>query len=326
MATVRRTDDRRQGTDASRHHPRRLITVLFTAANVYLGLKIGITFATSIPARSSRWPSCASSRRDHPGKQHRPDHRVGGGDAVGDHLRPARPDHGRLVDRLPLLAVRRGDRHRRHPGRDVFRAAAPRARDRIGPALSRRRCRGRSAEGRRRGRRRRGENAAGWPRSSSSSLVSAAMPSSPRRGSSRPTRPATFKFGAGATTVSTSLSMALIGVGHLVGLGVGIAMLVGMIISWFVLVPWQTGHAPASPRPDVEALSDRVPRKGPLHRRRHDRRRRDLDPAQDHRPDHQGHHVGDRRQPRARAGGQEALPLTERDCRSPSSAARSSPR
>lgn len=27
-----------------------LITVIFTAANVYLGLKIGITFATSIPA------------------------------------------------------------------------------------------------------------------------------------------------------------------------------------------------------------------------------------------------------------------------------------
>ena len=28
-----------------------LITVLFTAANVYLGLKLGITFATSIPTR-----------------------------------------------------------------------------------------------------------------------------------------------------------------------------------------------------------------------------------------------------------------------------------
>ena len=27
-----------------------LITLVFTAANVYLGLKIGLTFATSIPA------------------------------------------------------------------------------------------------------------------------------------------------------------------------------------------------------------------------------------------------------------------------------------
>src|SRR5439155_8171866 len=39
---------------------------------------------------------------------------------------------------------------------------------------------------------------------------------------------------------STSLSMALIGVGHLVGLSVGIAMLVGMLISWVGLVPHYT--------------------------------------------------------------------------------------
>jgi putative OPT family oligopeptide transporter len=64
----------------------------------------------------------------------------------------------------------------------------------------------------------------------------------------------TFKFGAGATTVSTSLSMALIGVGHLVGLGVGIAMLVGMIMSWFVLVPWQSGLAGVASAADVEAV------------------------------------------------------------------------
>ncbi len=64
----------------------------------------------------------------------------------------------------------------------------------------------------------------------------------------------TFKFGAGATTVSTSLSMALIGVGHLVGLGVGIAMLVGMILSWFVLVPWQTGLAGVVSAADVETV------------------------------------------------------------------------
>lgn len=28
-----------------------LITLVFTAANVYLGLKVGLTFATSIPPR-----------------------------------------------------------------------------------------------------------------------------------------------------------------------------------------------------------------------------------------------------------------------------------
>ncbi len=63
-----------------------------------------------------------------------------------------------------------------------------------------------------------------------------------------------FPFGAGATTVSTSLSMALIGVGHLVGMAVGIAMLAGLIISWFVLVPWQTGLAGLGSGGELEAL------------------------------------------------------------------------
>jgi putative OPT family oligopeptide transporter len=64
----------------------------------------------------------------------------------------------------------------------------------------------------------------------------------------------TFGFGSGATTVSTSLSMALIGVGHLVGMAVGIAMLVGMVISWFVLVPWQTGLAGLGSTADLETI------------------------------------------------------------------------
>ncbi|MDQ3074668.1 MAG: oligopeptide transporter, OPT family [Pseudomonadota bacterium] len=63
-----------------------------------------------------------------------------------------------------------------------------------------------------------------------------------------------FPLGAGATTVTTSLSMALIGVGHLVGLAVGIAMLFGLIISWFVLVPWQTGLAGIASAADIETL------------------------------------------------------------------------
>ena len=46
-----------------------------------------------------------------------------------------------------------------------------------------------------------------------------------------------FKVGAGATMYGASLSMALIGVGHLVGVSVGIAMLFGLIISYFVLLP-----------------------------------------------------------------------------------------
>jgi putative OPT family oligopeptide transporter len=56
-----------------------------------------------------------------------------------------------------------------------------------------------------------------------------------------------FKVGSGATAVSTSLSMALIGVGHLVGLAVGIAMFVGLLISWVYLVPHYTAMTTAAP-------------------------------------------------------------------------------
>jgi putative OPT family oligopeptide transporter len=56
-----------------------------------------------------------------------------------------------------------------------------------------------------------------------------------------------FTLGGGATTVSASLSMLLIGVGHLVGVTVGIAMLVGLIISWGFLVPHYTALAGAIP-------------------------------------------------------------------------------
>lgn len=54
-----------------------------------------------------------------------------------------------------------------------------------------------------------------------------------------------FKLGAGATSLSTSFSMALIGVGHLVGISVGVAMFVGLLISWIGIVPWLTAPLPA---------------------------------------------------------------------------------
>jgi putative OPT family oligopeptide transporter len=56
-----------------------------------------------------------------------------------------------------------------------------------------------------------------------------------------------FKLGSGATAASTSLSMALIGVGHLVGMAVGIAMFVGLLISWVYLVPHYTALTPQAP-------------------------------------------------------------------------------
>jgi putative OPT family oligopeptide transporter len=49
-----------------------------------------------------------------------------------------------------------------------------------------------------------------------------------------------FRVGAGGSTIGASLSLALIGVGHLVGVTVGFAMIVGLIISYFILLPTLT--------------------------------------------------------------------------------------
>lgn len=62
-----------------------------------------------------------------------------------------------------------------------------------------------------------------------------------------------FRVGAGGSTVGASLSLALIGVGHLVGVSVGAAMLLGLVISYGVLLPALTwDHLPAGASvPDV---------------------------------------------------------------------------
>ncbi|SEA21964.1 putative oligopeptide transporter, OPT family [Bowdeniella nasicola] len=56
-----------------------------------------------------------------------------------------------------------------------------------------------------------------------------------------------FRIGSGGTLFGASLSLALIGVGHLVGVTVGIAMIVGMIISYGILLPMRSaGTLPAT--------------------------------------------------------------------------------
>jgi putative OPT family oligopeptide transporter len=64
-----------------------------------------------------------------------------------------------------------------------------------------------------------------------------------------------FRVGASATGVSASLSMALVGVGHLVGISVGMAMLVGILIGWGVVVPILTGTAAAAESAQHVALA-----------------------------------------------------------------------
>lgn len=67
------------------------------------------------------------------------------------------------------------------------------------------------------------------------------------------------RAGASVTGIDIGLSLALIGVGHLVGVTVGIAMLAGIAIAWGVLVPVLSSFHPVTG--DVAALADQVFRK-----------------------------------------------------------------
>ena len=43
-----------------------LITVVFTASNVYLGLKVGLTFASSLPTAAIFWKTIWCKRKPRP--------------------------------------------------------------------------------------------------------------------------------------------------------------------------------------------------------------------------------------------------------------------
>jgi len=63
-----------------------------------------------------------------------------------------------------------------------------------------------------------------------------------------------FRVGAAASTgYDFAWSLALLGAGHLVGLSVGMAMLTGLIIAWGIAVPWLTSITPAAAGVDLDA-------------------------------------------------------------------------
>jgi putative OPT family oligopeptide transporter len=65
-----------------------------------------------------------------------------------------------------------------------------------------------------------------------------------------------FRVGNGATGLSTGLSLALIGVGHLVGVTVGVAMGAGIIIAWGIATPILTALHPQTG--DVAAFANDI--------------------------------------------------------------------
>lgn len=64
-----------------------------------------------------------------------------------------------------------------------------------------------------------------------------------------------FRAGPGATGISGGLSFALMGVGHLVGISVGMAMFLGLVVGWWVLLPMLTAQNPLPGGAEVWALT-----------------------------------------------------------------------
>lgn len=220
-----------------------IITLVFTAANVYLGLKVGLTFATSIPAAVI---SMAVLRffKDHSIMENN----------IVQTIASAAGTLSAIIFVLPglvivgwwsgfpywitaalcalggILGVMYSIPLRRAlvTGSDlpypegVAAAEVLRVGDSHGAAA---------------------ENQRGLRVILIGSLVSAGMALLSALKLATGSLTAAFRAGAGGTMFGASLSMALIGVGHLVGITVGIAMIVGMLISYGILLPVFTSGA-----------------------------------------------------------------------------------
>src|SRR5690242_14552597 len=217
-----------------------LITVVFTAANVYLGLKIGITFATSIPAAVISMAILRAFR----------DSTIQENNIVQT-IASAAGTLSAIIFVLPglimvgwwtgfpywlsvavigiggILGVMYSVPLRRAlvTGTDLPYPEGVAAAEvlKVGGGVG-------GAE----------ENRRGLVLIGGSTIVSALSFITAETSLLTDSAARTCRVGAGASGISSSLSIALIGVGHLVGVAVGLAMVVGMFITWVVIVPHWT--------------------------------------------------------------------------------------
>jgi putative OPT family oligopeptide transporter len=217
-----------------------LITVLFTAANVYLGLKIGITFATSIPAAVISM-AVLKAFRDSTIQENN----------IVQTIASAAGTLSAIIFVLPglvmvgwwtgfpywlsvavigiggILGVMYSVPLRRAlvTGTDLPYPEGVAAAEvlKVGAGVG-------GAE----------ENRRGLVLIAGSTIVSALYFLLAKTRLVTDAAAKTFRVGAGASGISASLSMALIGVGHLVGVAVGLAMVVGMVIAWVFVIPHWT--------------------------------------------------------------------------------------
>ena len=238
-----------------------LITLVFTAANVYLGLKVGLTFATSIPAAVI---SMAILRKF-------ADHTVAENNIVQT-IASAAGTLSAIIFVLPglimigywtgfdywetalvcaiggILGVTYSIPLRRAlvTGSDLPYPEGVAAAEvlKVGDTHG-------SAE----------ENRRGLKVIVAGSLVSAGYQLLVSLKVAAGSLVKYLKVGSGGTMVATNLSLALIGVGHLVGVAVGISMIVGVVISFGFLLPIFTqggGGLAADLANDLPTLVDTV--------------------------------------------------------------------
>ena len=220
-----------------------LITIVFTAANVYLGLKIGITFATSIPAAVISM-AVLKAFRDSTIQENN----------IVQTIASAAGTLSAIIFVLPglimvgwwtgfpywlsvavigiggILGVMYSVPLRRAlvTGTDLPYPEGVAAAEvlKVGAGVG-------GAE----------ENRRGLALIGGSTLVAAVYFLVAKTRLLTDAASKTFRVGTGGSAISASLSMALIGVGHLVGVAVGLAMVVGMLITWVVIVPHWTQDA-----------------------------------------------------------------------------------
>ena len=234
-----------------------LITVVFTAANVYLGLKIGITFATSIPAAVISM-AVLKAFRDATIQENN----------IVQTIASAAGTLSAIIFVLPglimigywnhfpywlsvavigiggILGVMYSVPLRRAlvTGTDLPYPEGVAAAEvlKVGSGVG-------GAE----------ENRRGLVLIAGSTIVAALYFLIAKTRLLTDTAGKVFKVGTGGSAISASLSMALIGVGHLVGVAVGAAMVIGMLITWVVIVPHWTQDAAFVTQiaaPDLETL------------------------------------------------------------------------
>ena len=234
-----------------------LITVVFTAANVYLGLKIGITFATSIPAAVISM-AILKAFKDATIQENN----------IVQTIASAAGTLSAIIFVLPglimigywnhfpywlsvavigiggILGVMYSVPLRRAlvTGTDLPYPEGVAAAEvlKVGSGVG-------GAE----------ENRRGLVLIAGSTIVSALYFLIAKTRLLTDTAGKVFKVGTGGSSISASLSMALIGVGHLVGVAVGAAMVIGMLITWVFIVPHWTQDASFVAQiaaPDLETL------------------------------------------------------------------------